>query len=239
MKYIELIVLLNILIHLSFIKLSNFIMNRKNNWVLILISILIDGTYITLYLLIPEEVDAYKYLIILFLSIVPFISKRITITLFSSIIYLMFNFILGGFTGIIIKIVNHYLIVLGCLLMINILFSIYAIYRKYHIRNNNLIYKILIKDNKKEYSLLGFCDTGNFLKTDDNIPIIFINKKYKLGKYYKTIPIKTVSNNYDIAIYKIESFKINLNDKYIEKDVYIAYSDINYDVMFGCDLLGG
>ena len=38
---------------------------------------------------------------------------------------------------------------------------------------------------------------------------------------------------------KIESFKINLNDKYIEKDVYIAYSDINYDVMFGCDLLGG
>lgn len=214
-------------------------MGRKNKWIFIIISSIVDGIYVTIYLLIPEEVETFKYLIILFLSIFPFISKRLTISLFSTIIYLMFNFILGGFTGIIINIVNHYLIVLGCLLMINILFSLYAIFKRYHINNKKLIYEIIIKDNKKEYMLLGYCDTGNFLKTDDNIPIIFLNKKHKLGKYYKSIPIQTVSNKYDISIYKIESFKINLNNKYIEKDVYIAYSDINYDVMFGYELLGG
>ena len=74
MKYIELIVLLNILIHVSFIKLSNFIMKRKNNWILILLTSIVDGIYIVMYLLIPEEVESIKYLVIMFLAIIPFVN---------------------------------------------------------------------------------------------------------------------------------------------------------------------
>lgn len=239
MKYIELIVALNILIHINFIKLSNFIMNRKNNWILISISSLIDGLYVTCYLLIPQKVDSFRYLIILILSILPFVNRRTTVTLFSCIIYLMFNFILGGFTGIIINIINYYFIVLVGLIFINLIFCLYAVFRRNNVNNKSLIYKIIINENDKDYLLLGFCDTGNFLKTDNNIPIVFVNRKYKFGRYYKTILIQTVGQKYEIGIYKLNSFKICVNNKYIKKDVYISYSDISYDCLFGCDLIGG
>lgn len=239
MKYIELIVLLNILIHVSFIKLSNFIMKRKNNWILILLTSIVDGIYIVMYLLIPEEVESIKYLVIMFLAIIPFVNKRLSNTLFSSVIYLMFNFILGGFSGIVYNIVNHYIVVIFCLFTIYLVFASYALYKRYFIKEKRLLYEILINDNKQEYKFIGFCDTGNFLVTDENIPIVFLKNNYKIGKYFKDIEIKTVSIVKRIAIYKVESFQIKINNTYYKKDVFIAYSDINYDVMFGYILLGG
>ena len=53
------------------------------------------------------------------------------------------------------------------------------------------------------------------------------------------ININTVSTNKQIPIYEVDSFKIKIKNKYVKKDVYIAYGDIAFNVMFGTDLLGG
>ena len=73
--------------------------------------------------------------------------------------------------------------------------------------------------------------------TDNNIPVVFVKKQYHTGNYYKDILIQTVGSSYKISLYKIDSFKIKVNNKFIKKDVYIAYSNISYDVMFGSALL--
>lgn len=239
MKYIEVIVLINILIHISFIRLSNFVMRRKNNWITIVLSCLLDGIYVVLYLLMPEHVEFLKYLMILILSILPFIGRSLTTTLFNTIIYLMFNFILGGFSGLMIKIINHSLVVIICLIVINLAFGFYSIYRRFHINDKKNLYDIIIIDSNKTFYMKGFYDTGNMLVTDNNIPIIFLNKKYKIGKYYKKITINTISGSNEIELFKIDCLRIKINEKYIKKDVYISYSDISWDVLFGSDLLGG
>ena len=233
MKYIEVIVLINILIHFSFIRMSNFIMRRKNRWLPIILSILLDVVYVILYLLIPEKVESLKYIVILVLSILPFISKSLTTTLFNTIIYLMFNFILGGFSEIMMNIVNHYLLVLLCLVVINILFTLFAVYKKIHIKERKHLYDILVFDNKQKYEFKGFCDTGNLLVTDGNIPVVFINKKYKIGKYYKNMMVNTISGNKEIELFKIDKFMIKVNEKYVKRDVYISFVDIRWDVLFG------
>ena len=45
--------------------------------------------------------------------------------------------------------------------------------------------------------------------------------------------------NKNIPIYAVKSFKIKIKNKYVKKDVYIAYGDIAFNVMFGSNLLGG
>ena len=237
MRYIELIVLLNILIHFTFVRLTNFIMNKKNKYLLIIISILLDAIYVCLYLLLPERINSYKYIIVLALAIIPFLGNRITITLCLTLIYLMLNFILGGTSGIMIKIINHYIIVVVCLLVINLLVVIYIFIKNRNFSNRKLIFEVQIEFKGQKLILEGFFDTGNFLLTDNNIPVVFVKKQYHIGNYYKDILIQTVGSSYKISLYKIDSFKIKVNNKFIEKDVYIAYSNISYDVMFGSALL--
>jgi hypothetical protein len=71
------------------------------------------------------------------------------------------------------------------------------------------------------------------------IPIVFVKEKYKIGNFYKTIDVKTVNDVKKVEIYLIDVFKVKIKNRYITKDVYISFVDINYDVMFGIDILGG
>ena len=75
--------------------------------------------------------------------------------------------------------------------------------------------------------------------TDNNIPVVFVNKKYKVGKYYKDILVNTITGSKEIKLYKVNGFKIKINEKYIEKDVYISFTDLRWDALFGEALLGG
>ena len=239
MKYIEIIVLTNVLIHFILIKITFILMRAKMNYYTTIISCFLDGIYILFYLYFPYELEVYRYLVIVILSLIPFIHKGITKCLMLMLVYWMLNFCLGGSSGILFSIINHYVVVfiaLGVLIIIGI---IYSIYKKYHFNPNELEYDVLIEDKNKKYYLSGFCDTGNFLVSDDNIPIVFIRKNLRVGKYLKTISINTVSNKNLLPIYEVDSFKIKINNKYIEKDVYIAYGDIAFNVMFGSNLLGG
>lgn len=239
MKYIEIIILVNVLIHFILIKISFFLLKLKMNNIASIISCFLDGGYVLLYLIYPYELEKYKYLCIIFISIFPFIHKGPTKCLMLMLIYLMLNFTLGGSAGILFSIMNHFSSVLICLGILLILVCIYAIYKRYHFSPSELEYEVLIEDENRKLYLSGFCDTGNFLVSDDNIPIVFLKNNIKIGKYYKTIEMKSLSTNKDIPIYAVKSFKIKIKNKYVKKDVYIAYGDIAFNVMFGSNLLGG
>lgn len=214
-------------------------MKTKINYYTTIISCFFDGIYILFYLYFPYELEVYRYLVIVLLSIIPFIHKGLRKCLMLLLVYWMLNFCLGGSSEVLFNIMNHYCVVFICLGVVILIGIIYAIYKKYHFNPEELEYDILIEDGNKKYYLTGFCDTGNFLLSDDNIPIVFIRKNIKMGKYVKTISINSVSNKSLIPIYEVESFKIKINNKYIKKDVYIAYGDIAFNVMFGSSLLGG
>ncbi len=239
MKYIELLVVLNIGIHLCFVRIAYYLLRIKPNRIAISISCLLDGIYILLYIFIPYQIEAYRYLIMMVISLCPFITKRPTKALFLCLIYLMLNFTLGGSAGVLYKMMNHFTVVLICLGCILVLFACYAIYKRFHFRPDVLEYEVMIEDENRTIYLSGFCDTGNFLTTDDNIPIVFLKKNIQIGHYYKTISIQSVSTNTKLPIFEVKSFKIKIKNKYVKKDVYLAYGDIAFNVMFGSNLLGG
>lgn len=239
MKYIELLVITNVLIHLCFVRIAYYLLRIKANKIAIGISCLLDMVYVLLYIYIPYQIESYRYLLILIISIMPFITKRPTKALFLCLIYLMLNFTLGGSAGILNKMINHFAVVFICLALILFLFSLYAIYKKYHIKPDSLEYEIIIEDGNKKIYLNGFCDTGNFLTTDDNIPIVFLKNNISVGHYYKTISINSVSTKTSLPLFQVKSFKIKIKNKYVKKDVYLAYGDIAFNVMFGTNLLGG
>lgn len=239
MKYIELIVLINIVIHLCFIHVAYYLLHIKTNRIATSISCLMDGIYVVFYLLYPYELEPFRYFCILVISTTPFITKGPTKCLMLCLVYLMLNFTLGGSAGVLYKIMNHFSSVMIALGVILVLVSVYALYKKYHFRPDMLEYEVVIEDDNRKIYLNGFCDTGNFLSTDDNIPIVFLKKNLKIGHYYKTIEMNSLSTSKKIPIFEVKSFKIKIKNKYIQKDVYIAYGDIAFNVMFGSNLLGG
>ncbi len=230
---------MNVVIHYCFVRIAYYLLHIKPNHIAIGISCLLDGIYILLYIFLPYQIESFRYVLILIISMTPFITKRPTKALFLCLIYLMLNFTLGGSAGILFKMMNHFIVVLICLGLILVLFAGYAIFKKYHIRPDILEYEVMIEDDNRRLYLSGFCDTGNFLTTEDNIPIVFLKKNIHIGHYYKTITINSLSTTKKVSLFAVKSFKIKIKNKYIEKDVYLAYGDIAFNVMFGSNLLGG
>lgn len=239
MNYIEIIVLINVVIHYSLAIVAGYISGIKINKVCLFISIILDIIFVLLYIYIPYDFEPYKYLFILLISLMPSINKGIIRCLFYTLIYLMINFSLGGITEIIYKIINNPLSIIISLLLIMIITLFIYVYKKQKVNYDSLMYDVIIKFNKKSVKLKGFCDTGNFLRSDDLIPIVFVNEKYKVGKSFKSINVNTINDLKVMDTYIIDDFKIKIKNKYISKDVYIVYVDIKYDAMFGIDILGG
>lgn len=239
MKYIELLVVINVIIHLCFVKIAYYLLRIKTNNIVVSISCVLDGIYILLYIYIPYKIENIRYIFILLISITPFINKSPTKALMLCLIYLMLNFTLGGSAGILFKMINHFVVVLISLGLILTLFCVYAVYKRFHFRPDILEYEVIIEDESRTLYLSGFCDTGNFLTTDDNIPIVFLKKNITIGSYYKTIKIQGIGMTKDISLFKVKNFKIKIKNKYVKRDVYLAYGDIAFNVMFGSNLLGG
>ena len=239
MKYIEIIVLINLVIHLCFVKFSNYILRNKRNIWLIGLSMILDSLYVVSYIYFPYHIEKYRYLIIWIISVVPFISKGVNKTLSLSLVYLMFNFTLGGISEIVYQLVTNFWAVIISLILFCFIFSLYSIYKRFHSYNEKLVYDVILKDNNQSFYLQGYCDTGNFLATDNNIPIIFINPKIKIGHFVKEIEVQTVSLKRVISLYEVNDFKIKINKRYVKRDVYIAYANISHMVMFGLNVLGG
>ncbi|MCI5582941.1 MAG: sigma-E processing peptidase SpoIIGA [Anaeroplasma sp.] len=239
MNYIEIILLIDLAIHIILVIITNYIFKRKTRYFLLAISCIINLLYMLAYILIPYLIESYKYLLILLISIIPFVSKNIILCLYQLILYLFLNFTLGGFSQILYQTINNFYSVCISVGVFYFVFILLALYKKTHYTSNKLLYDILIIDERRKYYLKGYCDTGNFLSTDNNVPIVFINSKYKIGKLKKEIEIRTVSLVKTIKIYKVNAFLIKVNKRYVKKDVYIAFTNMNHMAMFGLNLLGG
>ncbi len=206
---------------------------------MILLSCIFDIIYMLLYIYYPYQLEAYKYLAILIISITPFVTKGLQKSLLLALVYFMLNFTLGGSAEILFSIVSNFLAVILSLAVILFLLSLFALYKRIHISHSSLTYNIYIEDGNHSYYLDGYCDTGNFLSTDDNIPIVFLNRKIQIGRYKKSILVHTVSLERQISLYEVKEFKIKIKNKYVKRDVYLAYADISCMVMFGLNILGG
>lgn len=239
MRYIEIIIILNLAIHLSFITIANYVFKQKKNRIAIFLSCILDIVYVLLYIYYPYQLERVKYLAILAISVTPFITKGIYKCLLLSLVYLMLNFTLGGSAEILYSVVTNFLAVVISLVVVMILFSVVALYKRIHIHHSSLTYEIYIEDGNHSYYLDGYCDTGNFLSTEDNIPIVFLNRKVHIGRYKKSIMVQTVSLKRQISLYEVKEFKIKIKNKYVKRDVYLAYADISCMVMFGLNILGG
>jgi hypothetical protein len=151
----------------------------------------------------------------------------------------MINFTLGGITEIIYKIINNPLSIILSLLIIIIITLLIYLHKRIRVNYESLIYDVIIEYRTKSIKLRGFCDTGIFLRSDDLIPIVFVQNKYKMGIFVQSIEVITVNNVNYMDTYVVDQFKIKIKNRYICKDVYIVFVDMKYDVMFGIDILGG
>lgn len=239
MRYIEIILCINLAIHLIFVGIANYIMRQKKNNILIFLSCIMDAIYTWFYIYMPYELEPYKYLCIFVISITPFLRKGLSKALLLSLVYLMLNFTLGGSAEVLYAVLTNFLVVLCSILIIGAIFIVYAMYRKYHVVSSSFTYDVYIEDGSQSFYLNGFCDSGNFLTTDDNIPIVFLNHKIQIGRYKKSIEVQSVSVKKKISLYEVKEFKIKIKNKYVKRDVYLAYADISYMVMFGLNILGG
>lgn len=240
MNYIEIIVLINVIIHYGLTVITGYISSIKINQILLFVSVILDIIFVLLYLYIPYQFEPYKYIFILLIAIIPSINKGSIRCLFYTLIYLMLNFTLGGITDIIYSYINNFSAIILALIFIVVITLFVYVYKKQKLNYDKFIYDVILEFDKKVVKLKGFCDTGNFLKNDDLIPVVFVNKIYSMGKFVKKINISTINSNDFVEIYIINSFKIKINKKFVKKDVYIAFVDTgNNDVMFGIDILGG
>jgi hypothetical protein len=240
MNYIEIIVFINVIIHYGLSVITGYISSIKLNKILLMVSIILDIIFVLLYIYIPYEFEAYKYIFILLIAIIPSINKGSIRCLFYTLVYLMLNFTLGGITDIIYNYINNFSSIIFALIFIIMITLFVYVYKKQKLNYDSLIYDVILEFDKKIVKLKGFCDTGNLLISDDLIPIVFVNKIYIMGKFVKQINVSTINSNDLIDIYIINSFKIKLNKRYVKKDVYIAFVDTgNNEVIFGLDILGG
>ncbi len=159
----------------------------------------------------------------------------------TSLLYLAFNIMLGGMAEILYLggILNGYILLISLVFLLCLL-MIYKIVFK-GIKSKNLIYQLIIIENKKKIVLDAYLDTGNFLQDYNNNPVIVVNKRFK--NYFKrpssTVPCQTVNNISYMNTYKFEKGYIKLNNHYKEIEGSIVFSNIAFEGMIGLDIIGG
>ncbi len=240
MVYIEKILIFNCLIHLIITYNTMLFTKVKIKKTNLILSIILDMVYMIIYIYNPLINNIYKVMFIILIAYITFISNSFISIIKSLFIYYCLNFLIGGVSVIlyISSNIDYYVIIL--LVIILLVFSyIYIYFSKANINIDSLTYDILIVDNNNKYYLKAYLDTGNFLQGDDFKDIVFISDKYKFGKFRQTLESKSIGVVNNINIYEVKNFYILINNKYVKKEVYVSFSKLHYDAMFGVLLLGG
>lgn len=218
--YIEKIIILNIFIHLLMVYSTIFLTNNKVKKKNVIIGIIIGVVNMYIYFLF--SVYTINYLTFIIIPLITFKEVK------STILYIMFNVILGGITGVINISINYYYEAI-------ILCSIIILVIIYILKNdNNKKYKIIINDNT--YNC--FYDTGCIVNLGLT-PVIILSDKLKLNlELYSTMEVSTISGVTLHNVYKAKNVYL-LSNKKIEKHCLIIISKIDYDVIIGKNFLGG
>lgn len=237
MEYIESIVLINITIHLLFVKISSYMLGIKTNKICLCLSILLDSIYVVLYLLVPYKIERFKYGFLFLISVLPFLKQKIGSGI-GFIFYLGFNMTLGGVNEILYSISSYTKLYLVLSILALYFTGVFISFRLKTFQHDKLYYSIRISHGGKKYTYTAYLDTGNFLKYDF-IPVVFLSSKDLLNKKFKTIQISGAINSSLIDLYTVDSFEIKMKGRYVKRDVYVAYANISYEALISLKTIGG
>lgn len=218
--YVEKIVLLNVIIHLSIVfivvYLTNNTINKKGLFIGSIIGV------INLYLYFFVNIMYIHYICFFLIVLITFKDIK------STLLYLMLNFILGGISGVVNISINYYYeVIVACTLVIFLLV--------YLLKNKSDSYKIIINDNIYKC----FYDTGCIINIGLT-PIIIVNENLNLDlEFFTTIEINTIAGTTIHEVYKANNIYLLNNNKKIEKYCLIIISKIDYEVIVGKNFLGG
>lgn len=233
--YIESILLLNIFIHIITSISTSFITSIRISKLRLSITSILDSFYMVIYVYYPEYTLYIKYILGSILSLILFKGSIRGIIIYNSM-----NILGGG--GAYILYLSSHLNIISLVLMFVVLYIFIFFYNsinKASINFKELFYKVSIEYKKQRIELNCYLDTGDFLKSDDLINVIFVNKKYKIGEYKKNNKSRSINVCNDVELYTVDKVYIFINNKWKKRDCYISYIDIPYDGIFGLDFLGG
>jgi hypothetical protein len=204
------------------------------------IILLLIFNVINIILFIKME-ENYKYIELLFPfsnTIFLFWKEKIFLRLKISFLFIFEYFILGGFNIIILSYIKNYYLTLIIILILFILFFEYVLnVRIKEIPLDTLYYDIKIND----IFLKAFLDTGNLVFDDYNdLPIIFINDKYKINylKKVSKINVSSIGNNKrNIDLFETNEIYIKINNHFIKKDCLIGFIEIEFDSIIGINMI--
>lgn len=239
MIYIEKLILIDLLIHISFIYLTSMICAIKVRKINILFSSIINIVLIIIYIYFYKNILLNLFFSVV-IALISFLGVTIKMIIKEAILYLLLNILLGGLSEI-LYICN----IKGCLALIALVFFMttiviaYMIFFKINISFNCLIYEMYIVHKRKKYRLIGYLDTGNFMQSENNVPVIVLSTKYKIGDFIKNERCITISGQKELKLYKVDNIYLKIKKRYKPINAYIVYSHLNYDCMFGLKIIEG
>lgn len=238
--YLEYLILINVIIHYFIIKFCQKIFSKKIRHKNLMLSILLLNVNLFIYLQYPLLSSYLKYIFGLFIVGVAFFPEKPKTILKIALIYFILNIVLGGFNFFL----NIYNLNLNVSLVISLIFMIVVfeldILPKIDIKLiKQYFYDINFKVQGKQYQFQVFLDTGNFSYSEtDNLPIVILNEKHRmLFNSDSSIRLKSLGQSYKMDIYRVSDFYITIGQKRIKKEVYLAFGDLDFDGIFGLDLL--
>lgn len=217
--YVEKIIIFNILIHLTLVFATRYLTNDKVRKVGLISSVLLGVINMYIFFFTPSFIN---YILIIIIALICFKSIK------STLLYIMFNLILGGITGVInLSIQYYYETILLC--------SISIIIFIYFLRKEKNEYKISI--NNKIYNC--FYDTGCIISLGLT-PVIVVNANLNIELvYFSDIEINTIEGINIHKVYKAKDVYLIKNKVKIYKNCLIIKSNIDYDVIIGKNFIGG
>ncbi|MCL2521978.1 MAG: sigma-E processing peptidase SpoIIGA [Erysipelotrichales bacterium] len=238
--YLEYLILINVVIHYLIIKFCQKIFSKKVSHKNLFLSILLLNVNLFIYLQYPLISNYLKYIFGLLIVGTAFYPEKPKTIIKIALIYFILNIVLGGFNFFL----NIYNLNLNISLLISLIFMIIIfeldILPKIDTKLiKQYFYNINFNIQGKEYQFQAFLDTGNFSKSEtDNVPIVILNEKHRmLYQSDASIKLKSLGQSYKMDIYRISDFYITIGEKQLKREVYLAFGDLEFDGIFGLDLL--
>lgn len=238
MVYIEEIIAIDVLIHLSFVYLTDIFCIERVRLFNLILSISINILLIFFYLYGYKNM-LLTYGIILLISFSAFFKLNLKAMIREVFVYFSFNFLFGGLASVLyLSDRLKFWEILLLFILLNMIIIIYHLIYNGYFQLKGLLYKVILEEKNHKYVIRGYLDTGNFMLHNE-IPILVLSKKYHIGKKVAVDEAYTISGNKTIELYKVDHVYVYSNKRYSERNAYIAYSKLHFDAMFGIKFLEG
>jgi len=245
--YVDLIILSNFLLDYSLIVYTGIIANEKLKFFRIFLASIFALAGLGLFFIQIKSVFIIIRLLYSFgIILIAFPFESIRKYIKNLLLFYFLNYVIAGIiisfdfqltTNAITVDLKHpttwYILIIS-FLFANILTYIFKVIEENQVFHQLNILDVRFRFLNQDYFVKGFIDTGNqTFSHGDNLPIIFIDKgilkdnvdeDYLLKNNIKFTYIltNTIQDRYLLLAFKPDSFSVSNNQKWIEKEVYLA-----------------